>query len=78
VQCENLDSKGIIAQGLLCLGSLFVEAPNLSYFTLLYHSINSSGVRCIGDYASGNLRSSLRDEETPDSENVCVCVCARS
>jgi len=44
----------------------------LSFFTSLHHSINLSGVCCVGDCALGNLGLSLRDEEVPKSECVCV------
>ena len=45
-----------------------LEAPTLSCFTLLCHSINLSHIRGVGDSALGNPGSSLRDEEAPESE----------
>jgi len=64
----NRDCQGAIAQEFLWGPS--PEAPSSSCFTVLYHSINLSGVCHVRDSPLGNPGSSLRDEEAPDSEWV--------
>ena len=67
----SVSCQAIIAQGFICSGSL-LEVPSLRCFTALYHSINSSGTCHVRDSASGSFGLSLRDEEVPKSEYVCV------
>jgi len=65
----NLGCKGTIAQGLLCLKSLS-RGTQLELFHITVPL--SKFTWCVGDSALGNLGSSLREEEVPESESVCV------
>ena len=69
VQGGNLDCKGVIAMGFLCSGSRGTQLKPFHTAVLLNKFIWRKSCRRL---CFRQLRSSLRDEEVPESERVVV------